>query len=184
LKLRKNRQPGNGKPVPPESFDHLFDRHYLEVFKYLRFQGLEADEANDLASSVFLRALEKISTFDSSRAGFKTWLFALVRNKLYNHWRDQSVRDSLPFESVELQSSHAPMPEEEAIHRENHDDLLIALEQLEDRDREIIALKFSARLSNREIAELTGLSDSNVGVILFRVLKKLKTELNAENKHA
>jgi len=183
LKLRKNRQPGNGKPLPSESFDYLFDRHYHDVFKYLRFQGLEADEANDLASSVFLRALEKLSTFDSSRAGFKTWLFTLVRNKLYNHWRNRSGRGSLPLEVADCQSSHAPMPEEEAVRREDRDDLLKALKLLEDRDREIIALKFSARLTNRQIAELTGLTESNVGVILYRALKKLKTELTTENKH-
>lgn len=184
MKPRRNRQPGNGKPVPPENFDHLFDQHYHDVFKYLRFQGLEGDEANDLASSVFLRVLEKLSTFDSSRAGFKTWLFTLVRNKLYNHWRDESGRGSLPLEVADNQSSLVPLPEEEVVQGETRDDLLKALRLLEDREREIIALKFSTRLTNREIAELTGLSDSNVGVIVFRALNKLKMELTAENKHA
>jgi RNA polymerase sigma factor (sigma-70 family) len=184
LKLPVNRQPGNGKPLPPESFDRLFDQHYHAVFKYLRFQGLEAEEANDLASSVFLRALDKLPTFDPNRARFKTWLFTLVRNTLYNHWRDQAARKSLPIELADRQSSHAPMPEEEAVRQEDHNDLLKALRLLEDREREIIALKFSARLTNRQIAELTGLTDSNIGVILFRTLKRLKMELDAENRHA
>jgi RNA polymerase sigma factor (sigma-70 family) len=132
----------------------------------------------------FLRALDKLPTLDPNRARFKTWLFTLVRNTLYNHWRDQAARKSLPIELADRQSSHAPMPEEEAVRQEDHNDLLKALRLLEDREREIIALKFSARLTNRQIAELTGLTDSNIGVILFRTLKRLKMELDAENRHA
>ena len=42
---------------------------------------------------------------------------------------------------------------------------------------DLIALKFAAGLSNRHIAELTGLSQSNVGVIVYRTVQRLRIEL-------
>lgn len=51
---------------------------------------------------------------------------------------------------------------------------------LSDRERDLIALKFAAGLTNRRIAELTGLSENNVGVILYRAVQRLRVELNAK----
>jgi len=54
------------------------------------------------------------------------------------------------------------------------------LAKLSDKERNIIALKYAAELKNTDIAEIMGISDSNVGVILFRSLKKLRKELEKE----
>ena len=50
------------------------------------------------------------------------------------------------------------------------------LTHLEARERELVALKYGAGLTNRAIAELTGLSESNVGTILHRVVTRLRAE--------
>ena len=52
--------------------------------------------------------------------------------------------------------------------------LLNAIEKLKEREREVIELKYFADCSNVEIAEILNLTPSNVGIILFRALKKLK----------
>ena len=54
------------------------------------------------------------------------------------------------------------------------------MEHLPARDQEIIALKFAGELSNREIAQATGLSESNVGVILFRSIRKIRDRLGID----
>lgn len=54
--------------------------------------------------------------------------------------------------------------------------LLRLLLQLEERERELVALKYGAGLTNRDIARLTGLSESNVGVILHRTVRSLRQE--------
>ena len=55
--------------------------------------------------------------------------------------------------------------------------LLKAVSALDERAREIIALKFSSGMTNRDIAKVTGLGESNVGVILYRALKTLQQTL-------
>ncbi|KIE44613.1 RNA polymerase sigma factor, sigma-70 family protein [Clostridium argentinense CDC 2741] len=55
-----------------------------------------------------------------------------------------------------------------------------ALNTLNTRERNIVALKFGANLKNKEIAEIVGITESNVGVILYRTMKKLKKKLERE----
>ena len=75
-------------------------------------------------------------------------------------------------------------PEELLIQTHDKARVLLALQSLDKRSREILALKFSGELSNREIAKLTGLTESNVGVILYRSLLKLRTLLTSSQMEA
>ncbi len=71
------------------------------------------------------------------------------------------------------------LPEEAIIQAQGVEALLAALRRLEDREREIVALKFGGALNNRQIAGLLGLTAGNVGVILYRALQKIRAELSA-----
>lgn len=66
------------------------------------------------------------------------------------------------------------------MHNETRAELLAAVARLSDRERDLIALKFAAGLTNRRIAELTGLSESNLGVILYRAVPRLRAEMSAK----
>ncbi|MFD1909331.1 sigma-70 family RNA polymerase sigma factor [Paenibacillus rhizoplanae] len=55
----------------------------------------------------------------------------------------------------------------------------MALDTLSPKERNLIALKFGADLKNTEIARITGISESNVGVILYRSMRKLKSEIGS-----
>jgi RNA polymerase sigma factor (sigma-70 family) len=67
-----------------------------------------------------------------------------------------------------------PQPEEALVGQEELAETLAALDRLEERERELLALKFSARMTNRQISALTGLSESNVGVILYRAIQRMR----------
>jgi RNA polymerase sigma factor (sigma-70 family) len=167
---------GNGRHAPPDPAQ-LVEQHYPAVFKYYRYRGLEAAEANDLASAVFERVLEKLPAYDPARGAFGTWLFAIARHMLSNHWRAERVRRAVPLAEVEQHASPEPLPEELALAREARAELLAALGTLTTHEQDLIALKFSARFTNRQIAALTGLTDSNVGVTLYRAMQKLRLRL-------
>jgi RNA polymerase sigma-70 factor (ECF subfamily) len=149
------------------------------IYKYLRYRGLDVDEANDLTSAVFERAVGKLAGYDPRRGAPNTWLFAIARNMLNSHWRSAGLHSAVPLEAVEKQPTFDPPPEEMVVRRETRRELIEALGSLDERERELIALKFSALMTNREIASLTGLTESHVGVILFRALRKLRALLFA-----
>jgi RNA polymerase sigma factor (sigma-70 family) len=80
------------------------------------------------------------------------------------------------------QASDKPLPEQGAIHAETRAELLAALARLTDRERDLVALKFAAGLTNRRIAELSGLSANHVGVILYRAVRRLQAELGLKEQ--
>ncbi|MBC8255576.1 MAG: sigma-70 family RNA polymerase sigma factor, partial [Ardenticatenia bacterium] len=94
--------------------------------------------------------------------------------------RAKRRRGWLSLEVLRDRASAEPQPEEVVIHSETRAGLLAAVARLSDRERDLIALKFAAGLTNRRIAELTGLSESNVGVILYRAMRRLRAKLGAK----
>lgn len=151
-----------------------FDLYYSALYKYFRYSGADPETANDLAATIFERALLKMRTYDPQKASVKTWLFAIAHNVAANFWRANARRQIVPLDQVTSTSDPSPLIEELIIDHQTVDQLLVALNQLENREREVIALRFAGRLTNSQISGLLGLTESNVGVIVYRSLKQLK----------
>lgn len=161
-------------PASQNLLEQAFDRYYPAVFRYFRYRGADAETANDLAASVFERALAHLRQFDPRKSQIQTWLFTIAHNLSINHWKFQ--KETVPLDDEMGDREDLPL-EELVILTQDKEHVLLALQALDKRSREILALKFSGELSNREIAKLTGLGESHVGVILYRSLLKLRNRL-------
>ena len=131
-------------------------------------------------SAVFEKVLDKYDSFDPARHGLEPWLFAIARNTLNDHFRRRKVRGWFTITDREESIASSQSVEGEALRTEENALLLAALAQLSEEERELIAMKFTLGMTNRDIAGETGLGESNVGVILFRAMKKLKELLGSE----
>ncbi|OGO05215.1 MAG: hypothetical protein A2Y73_03910 [Chloroflexi bacterium RBG_13_56_8] len=161
----------------PAAFAALYDHYFGRVYNYVRYRVQGAQATDDIVAQVFERALGRITSYQPERAPFSVWLFAIARNAIADHHRRKVRRPTISVESLDQQPSPRPHPEEIAIHNETCTVLFAALAQLRERERDIIALKFAAGLTNRRIAEITNLSPTNVGVILYRAMRRLREEL-------
>ena len=163
----------------PAAFAAIYDHYFPRVYNYVRYRVGDAEMADDLTAQVFERALASIGRYRLKRGPFAAWLFAIARNAVSDYLRAQRRRCWLSLEVLRDRASTEPQPEEVAIRDETRAELLAAVARLSDRERDLIALKFAAGLTNRRIAKLTGLSESNVGVILYRAMRRLRAELPA-----
>ena len=168
----------------PAAFAAIYDHYFPRVYNYVRYRVGDTAAADDVAALVFERALASIGRYRSDRAPFSAWLFAIARNAVIDHLRAQKRRRWLSLDLLRNHASDEPQPEQVAIHSETRDELLAALACLSHRDRDLIALKFAAGLTNRRIAELTGLSANNVGVILYRAVRRLREQLDLQEGSA
>ena len=167
------------KPKPhsnSERLEQAFDRYYPALFRYFRYRGADAETANDLASATFERALENLAGYNPRRSQIQTWLFAIARNLSINHWKTARDHTLAPLDE-DMPVPDDPPLEQIVVLIQDREQILSAIQMLDERAREILALKFGGPLTNRQIAELTSLTESNVGVILYRSLLKLRNLL-------
>jgi RNA polymerase sigma-70 factor (ECF subfamily) len=170
------RVPLDGAGWQAESVATRVTRLYRElfpaVFGFVRFRVGDTDLAEDLTATVFERALAKLSTVrepDRVRA----WLFTIARNVVTDERRRRRPAANLDAADL-LEHLWIDSPEAEALDRDDWRRLVGYLAELDDRDREILGLRFAAGLSNREVGEIVRLSEAHVAQITHRAVVKLR----------
>lgn len=163
-----------------KEFAHIFEAYYKRIFNYIYYRVYCHYTTEDLTSNVFEKAMRKMETYVQSKSPFEVWLFAIARNVVNDYFRSQRKNRYFSLDTVMELVSRKKDPEGIVIKGETNDSLSKALNTLNPRERNIVALKFGAGLKNKEIAELLGMSESNVGVVLYRTMKILKNEMERE----
>jgi RNA polymerase sigma-70 factor (ECF subfamily) len=160
------------------TFAAYYDAYFPRIYTYVRYRVGTAAKADDLVAEVFEHALTNLHQYKPDVAPPAVWLFAIARNAVNDHLRAEQRHRWVSLEVIREWLSPTPQPEDVVLTRELRRALLVAVSQLSDRERDLVALKFAGHLTNRRIAALTGLTESNVGVILYRALQRLKAELD------
>jgi RNA polymerase sigma-70 factor (ECF subfamily) len=161
------------------AFGALYDHYFPRVYNYVYFRVRDAASADDLVSTIFTRALDRLDTYRQERGAFGVWLFRIAHNVVVDHYRSAARTTSLPLEQVEPFMPRVPSAEQSLARRQETEALLAQVSRLPERDQEIIGLKFGGGLTNRKIAALLGLKESHVAVILYRAMRKLRRALAA-----
>ncbi len=157
-----------------EVFARLYDEYLPRVYRYVHYKVNDVPLTEDLTSSVFEKALANFGRYSKDKAAFSTWIFAIARNAVIDYYRTSRRRETVELDDSFQPPSVDPSPQEVLEAKEERECLRLCIAKLSTEEQEIIHLKFGAELNNREIAKMTGLSESNVGTKLFRAVKKLR----------
>jgi RNA polymerase sigma factor (sigma-70 family) len=142
------------------------------VYSYAAYRLGDGPEAEDVTSEVFERALRYRSSYDEFRGGPLPWLLGIARRCV-----DDALIRRPPNAEVEV-AEHASGEdlEGDALRRLA---VASALERLDDRGRELVAMRYGADLSARQIGEVLGMKTNAVEVAVHRTLARLRAELEA-----
>ncbi len=167
-----------------EAFSELFDFLYPKISRYISFR-VNAEDAEDLISEVFLRVVDKLKKYKKTPKGnFSAWVFRIAHNLVIDFYRKK--KDLLQLtnpETGELQfdiPDSALNPHDSAVQHEEHRKIREILKKLSDTHREVLQLKFLEGFSNAEIAKIIGKSEVNVRVIQLRALRELRKHFPEE----
>jgi RNA polymerase sigma-70 factor, ECF subfamily len=158
------------------NWDAAYSDHAPRVYNYFRFRLGTHSDVEDLTSRTFEKAWRSRASYRSERGMFSTWLFTIARNVAVDYLTKQRVH--LPIEAAADVTTECT-PEGDAERGSDLARLASLTSRLSEREQELIALKYGASLNNRQIAELTGLSESNVGTILHRTVGSLRAQWHA-----
>jgi RNA polymerase sigma-70 factor, ECF subfamily len=148
------------------------------VYHYFCLRTGDKLEAEDLTAATFERAWRDRERYRNDLGAFTNWLFGIARHVLITHYR-QNHQEQMAADETTTEQHHRWL-EEDATHKEEFERLVAMLGYLPEREREIFSLKYGAQFTNRMIAKLTGLTESNVGTILHRIVAHLREGLENE----
>jgi RNA polymerase sigma-70 factor, ECF subfamily len=155
------------------NWDSVVGNELPRLYNYFRYRLGDESVAEELTSTVLEKAWTKRHRYRKDRAAFSTWLFAIAQHEVVAFLRKRHI--TLPISMADVAT--AETAEDITEHSQNLLYLSHLLARLPQREREIISLKFGADLNNREISIFNGLSESNVGTILSRVLQRLREQM-------
>jgi RNA polymerase sigma-70 factor (ECF subfamily) len=158
-----------------ERFESLYRASRDDVYAYVATLLRDRSAAEDVTAQAFERAYRRQRTFDRRRGEERAWLFGIARNAALDELRRRRRLATLVAEPEDTQAAGSDDGADVALRRTT---VRTALASLPARERELIALKFHAGLSNAEIARVVGVSESNAGTMLHRVMEKLRKACN------
>ena len=158
------------------TFDELYENFFLRIYNYARYRCQSEQEAEDLTSCIFEKLYKRFNTYSSDKASLEVWVFVVARSVTVDFFRWKKFRSLLPFTTVQEETLAAPHdnPAENLEQDNTEKQLQEVLQILSPQESEILNLHYYQHLKQAEIATIMNLTQSNVGVILHRAVKKIK----------
>jgi RNA polymerase sigma-70 factor, ECF subfamily len=152
-------------------FDALYRSCRDDLYAYVASILRDRTAAEDVTAAAFERAYRRRRTYRPRRGSERAWLYGIARNAALDELRRRKRSATLHTEPPDPEAGPAEETAEQTVRAAT---VRAALQHLDARDRELIALKFYAGLSNPELARVLRVSESNAGTMLHRAVTKLR----------
>ena len=154
-----------------QGFQAFYEDNLVKVYRFVFKSLRNREEAEDLTSQIFLKALRYLDPERSSQSA-RSWLFKIAHTTIADYWRTH-YRTLISSLDVRLEVGWE-VPTEEVIVGTNEraaERVYTLLQALPERYREVLSCRFLLNLSIRETAATMGISEANVKVLQFRAIK-------------
>lgn len=162
------------------AFDRFVDRHENALLSFAASLLRDDTSAQDVVQETFLRAArypKRLLKSGESGTSERNWLLKVVRDLSIDSLRRRGTERRVLDRVAETKEKTSPPADAELERRERNAQVLSAIDRLSPRLRELVILKVREQKSYKEIAQITGLSVTNVGFLLYQAMKKLSGEL-------
>lgn len=155
-------------------FGVLYDRYIGKIYDFIYFKTHHRHIAQDLTSQVFMKALDKIDTFNAEGGTFSGWIFRIARNAVIDHYRTKKEGSDIE-DAYDIDDGTDIARDVDA--KMTLEKLETYLHGLEEEQRDIIIMRVWQELSYKEIAEITGKTEAGCKMAFSRALKKLRQDM-------
>lgn len=164
--LVKRAQAGEG-----EAFGRLYDVYLDQIYRFIYYKVFSREVADDLTSETFMKALDRLSSYDEKRGRFNSWLYQIARNTVIDYFRTRKTHVSID-DVFDLPHNERTVEQLDA---------LAGLQKVEEylgtlpsRQREIIMMRIWEGKSFQKIAALLGGTEGSVKMAFSRSIRELR----------
>ena len=159
------------------AFSELYDLYFSKVFRYVSWRVGNKSNTEDLVSDIFTKALNKINSFKWQKgATFSSYIFRIAHNTIVDFYRTKHKRDYINIDDLPEITADSLLPDEDLDRRQLFKKLYQMIQELPERQAEVVTMRFFTGLKNKKIAEVLGISEKSVASSLCRGLKTLHSK--------
>lgn len=155
----------------PEAFGRIYDEHRSRIYTYIASRVNSIEDAEDMTSRTFEKALRNLRSYRPERASMTTWLFRIANNVVIDHYRREATRKNVDKASLKQLYETDRYAEDDVQRLES---LVKLFRELPESYQEVLTLKFLEGLSNQEIAQTVCCSHKTLSMKIHRALKALR----------
>jgi len=152
----------------------LWDVITPKLYGYLVNTLKDNNLADDILQETWLKAVTSLNKFEPRGVKFSAWLFAIARNECRQHWRQQHKTVNLDEDSEVEKLAETFMIKDDLT-----DKILLneILEKIQEKDQEILRLRYLGELSFKDISQILHVSSIAARLRVYRALGKAKASL-------
>jgi len=163
------------------AFSKLYDLYFPKIFRYISWRMGNKSDTEDLVSEIFTKVLSKIGTFEWQKgATFSSWVFRIAHNSLTDYYRAKQKNNYINIDDLPEIEADEILPDEDYDRRQLFKKLLKMIQELPDRQAEIITMRFFTGMKNKEIAKVLEIEEKSVASSLCRGLQALHNKFNKQ----
>lgn len=163
-------------------FREAIDENKQRIFRICSYYFTDPDDRNDACQDSLIRIWENITSFKGN-SKISTWIYRVVVNTCLAFIRKNKKRKEIIDQGKSIDTISFSLPETHDERQQSDEKLCFFrnfLDRLSVSDRTLVSL-YLEELSSKEIAEITGFSETNVRVKLFRIKEQIKKEWEGKN---
>ena len=158
------------KARDPEVWARWHDELYPFVYRYAYSRLRSREDAEDIASQVFIEAIKGIQRYDSRGRPILAWFYGIAHNLVSRRFREGSHTTSL----LEVEAVHSPRNEETLVESLQ---VRMAMDRLKPEHKEVLTLRFLLDLPTKQVAGMIGKTEAATYSLQVRAMEALRREL-------
>lgn len=160
-----------------DAFGELYDQYATRIYNYIYYRTGSTQDAEDLTSRVFFRAMRHITNYRDRGVPFSAWLYRIAHNLVANWHRDSSRRQEVELEDGYRANKGEEHPETALMESEEQSALLTLIRRLPEERQQLLILKFVEHMSNAEIGQIMDRTEGAIKSLYHRTLLSLREEI-------
>lgn len=157
----------------PSYFKPLYEKYFKRIYLFVYHRVEDRDEASDITSQVFLKAMQRLSQFQHRGLPFSAWLYRIAINECTDFFRKGKRSKVVYVEEVSFHNLFEEMFPEN-ITEELEKKLHLVLKELKAAELQIIELRFFENMPYKMVADILETTENNVKAKTYRILEKMK----------